>query len=109
MTKLKEYDQSIAIHAKEVDRIQDVITGLDPTTSDYTTASANLKTMCEVKQTEIRSKNEYLSGKIPPWLTGFVGTAVGIVLFGVLRYDDQHDGVFSSQALNIWDKVARKF
>lgn len=109
MKKLKEYDQSIAIHAKEVDRIQDVITGLDPTTDEYTKASTNLKTMCEVKQTEVRSKNEYLAGKIPPWLTGFVGTAVGIVLFGILRYDDQHDGVFSSQALNIWDKVARKF
>lgn len=107
--KLSEYDKAIEVHSAEVDRIQDKLTGLDPTTDEYRKAAEALKIMNEVKQTEIRSKNEDLSGRIPPWVTGIFGTVVAVLFGSAVMKVEQNGGVVSSQAISLWDKVTRKF
>lgn len=107
--KLKEYDKSIEIHAAEVDRIQDRITRLDPTTDEYRKAAEALRIMNEVKQTEIRSKNDDLSGRIPTWATGLIGTVIAVLFGSAVLKVDQNGGMISPQAINLWDKVIRKF
>lgn len=107
--KLKEYDKAIEVHSAEVDRIEDMLTGLDPTTDEYRKAAEALRIMNEVKQTEIRSKNDDLSGRIPAWATGILGTVVAVLFGTAVMKVEQNGGVVSSQAINLWDKVVRKF
>jgi hypothetical protein len=107
--KLRDYDQSIDLLDVEVTDIIEHLDGKDPSSDEYRKAAESLKLVQEAKAIEVRNKSEHLAGKVPAWATTLVGSALG-VLFGwkVLRVE-RADGVVSSQAINLWDKVIRKF
>ena len=112
--KLKDYDMSINVLDAEMASILERMEGLDPTTDEYRKAAEALKAIQESKQIEVRNKSEHLSGKIPGWAvtigTSIFGAFVATV-FGkkVLNIELDGNGVISSQAINVWDKVIRKF
>ena len=109
MGKLKEYDQAIEVHASEVDRIEDKLTSLDPTTDEYRKCAEALKLVSETKQTEIRSKNEYLNGKVPQWATALFGSAIAVAFGAAVMRFEQAGGMITQNAVNFWDKIIRKF
>lgn len=109
MGKLKEYDQAIEVHAAEVDRVEDKLTSLDPTTDEYRKCAEALKLVSETKQTEIRSKNEYLNGKVPQWATAVFGSVLALGFGAAVMRFDQAGGMISQNAVNLWDKIIRKF
>ena len=109
MGKLKEYDQAIEVHAAEVDRVEDKLTSLDPTTDEYRKCAEALKLVSETKQTEIRSKNEYLNGKVPQWATALAGSIIAVFFgVGVMKFE-QNGGMITQNAVSFWDKIVRKF
>lgn len=111
--KLKDYDLSINVLDAEMASILERMEGLDPTSDEYRKAAESLKVIQESKQIEVRNKSEHLSGKIPGW-----AVAIGTTVFGTLSAIffgrkvlniELEDGVVSSQAINVFDKVIRKF
>lgn len=107
--KLKDYDQSIEVFDAEATTIVEKLQELDPTSDEYRKAAENLKTIQEAKQIEVRNKSEHLSGKVPSWATGLLGTVIAVLFGGVVLKEERAGGVVSSQAISLWDKVVRKF
>ena len=111
--KNKDYNQSIDVLDAEATSIIERLDGLDPTTEEYKVAADNLKTLQEAKQIEVRNKSENLAGKIPAWGTALISSIVGVgtaLTFGwKVLTEERGDGVVSSQAVNVFDKVIRKF
>lgn len=107
--KLKDYDESIGVIDKTCTEVLETLDGLDPRSDEYATAAQNLKTLQEAKQIEVRNKSEHLSGKVPAWATGILGTAVAVLFGAVVMKEERNGGVVSSQAVNLFDKVVRKF
>lgn len=110
--KLKDHDATIDRMDKEVHKQLEKLEGItDP--DEYAKVAKNIETMQGSKQIEIRNKVEALCGKIPPWATGLFGTVLGTTVawaFGKqVMNEERAGGVVSSQAINLWDKVIRKF
>ncbi len=107
--KLKDYDQSIDLLDGEVTDIIEHLDGKDPSSDEYRKAAESLKLMQEAKQIEVRNKGDYLAGKVPAWATTLIGSAVGILFGWTVLREERADRIVSSQAINLWDKVVRKF
>lgn len=107
--KVKDFDLSIDVLDAEQTTIMERLAGLDPTSDEYRKAADSLKSVAETEQIKIRNRNDHVAGKIPPWAVGIFGTVVGVLFGGVVLREEREGGVVSSQAINFWDKVVRKF
>jgi hypothetical protein len=107
--KLQEYDKSIRIIDSLTADVEERLAQVDPASEEYSRLAANLKTLQESKREEIECKNSYISGKVPSWMTGLLGVGVSLLCGGVVLREEKKGGVVSSQAVNVWDKLSRKF
>lgn len=108
--KLKDYDKTIDIMDLEVAAALDKLTDYDDKSSEEALKTAQyIKTLQESKQTEVRNKNEHKEGLVPKWVTTLAGSVMGLIFGGVILREEHRGGVVSSQAINLWDRVIRKF
>lgn len=108
--KSKDFDQSINDMDATATELLERLHNTDPASEEYARIAANLKSVQESKQIEVRNKSEHLSGMIPAWATGAVGMLLSLGIFQkVFKEEKYGGGVFSGQAVNLWDKIVRKF
>lgn len=107
--KLKDYDANIEEFEERRKKVLKKLDTLDPASEEYTKAAENLKLVQESKEIEVSCKNDTWRSKIPQWGVTIFGSAVAVVFGFVVRRDEKNEGVISSQAVNIFDKVVRKF
>ena len=108
--KLKDYDKTIDLMDLEVATALEKLTDLDDKSSEEALRTAQyVKILQEAKQTETRNKAEHKEGLVPRWATTLIGSALGIFFGGVILREEHKGGVVSSQAINLWDRVIRKF
>ena len=107
--KLKEFDRSISVMDEEVTSLLDKLDKLDPTTEEYEKVARNLKLVQESKQIEVRNKSEHLAGKVPGWVVSGIGSALAVIFGAAVMVFEQKGGMIGTSAINLWDKVTRKF
>lgn len=109
MKKLEEHERSIEVLDGTETDILERLSDLDPTTEEYRKAAENLKLVAEAKRQEVENFNTTRNNLVPSWATGLIGTAVAVLFGGLVMGIEQKGGVVSSNAINFWDKVIRKF
>ena len=107
--KSADFNATIDILDGEASTLVEKLDGLDPASDEYGKVAHNLKTIQEAKQIEVRNLSEHRSGKVPGWVQGVLGTVIATAFGAVVMRVESRGGVVSSQAINLWDKVIRKF
>lgn len=105
----KEFDRTLDLFDAETTTIMGRLAELDPASDEYRKVRESLESLTESTQKEVRSKNDHLAGRVPPWATAAFGTIVGLLFGGVILREERSGGVVSSQAVNVWDKIVRRF
>ena len=109
MTKRKDFDSTIDVMDSEMADILEKLSTMDKNSEEYKLTAENLAMVAQAKQTECKSKGEWLSSLIPDWVKTFGSMAVaGVFGIAVLK-EERGGGVISTQALNVWDKFIRRF
>lgn len=109
MAKTVDYNGSLILMDEEVTSLLEKLDSLDPTSDEYEKVAKNLRLVQEAKQIEVRNKNEDLNGKVPAWLTSIIGSAIALVFGGAVMVFEQKGGMIGTSAVNLWDKITRKF
>lgn len=112
--RLRDYELDIANINEEINQIHAKLADKDTTSEQRKELREERGELLEQQQTAIRTRNEYTSGIIPNWLIGLIGTGLSAVTSWavfkkVMHVETDGEGVFSGQAVNLWDKVTRKF
>lgn len=112
--KLKDYEQEIDLIGSELADIHEELAKPDITSERRKELRAEEKETLENQQIAIRNKREYKDSLVPSWVPGLVGGAISVltslhVFRKVTKLEETGEVVYSSQAVNLWDKVVRKF
>jgi hypothetical protein len=107
--KLKAFEKNIQMFDEEVEKAQEKLTGLEPGTEEYDKVCESIKKLQENKQIEVENKVKTKNGLVPMWATTLAGFGVSLLFGGKVLKEERAGGVISSQAVNVWDKISRKF
>ena len=112
--KLKDYEREIDLIGTDLDDIHEELANPDTTSDRRKELRSELKEQLENQQLAIRNKNEHKNGLVPSWIPNLLGGAVSVitsmyVFRKVTKVEQAGEVVFSGQAVNLWDKVVRKF
>lgn len=112
--RLRDYELDIANINEEINEVHAKLTNKDTTSEQRKALREERGELLEQQQTAIRTRNEYTSGIVPGWLIGLIGTGLSAlsswyVFKKVLHLETDGEGIFSGQAVNLWDKVTKKF
>lgn len=107
--KYRQFNQNLDLIDQEVDGLFEELKDHKPTSDEYKQLRENIDGWCETQQRVVKSKSEYLAGKVPQWLVTGLGF-LGSLLIGKKLWKKEEDGVvISNQAVNIWEKLTRRF
>ena len=107
--KYRQFNVNLDLIDQEVDGLFEELANHKPTSDEYSKLREQIDGWCETQNRVVKSKAEYLSGKVPQWLvTGF--GFVGSLFIGKRLWDKENAGaVISSQAISVWEKLIRRF
>lgn len=103
--KSKDYSRNIDIFDREIDRLNDMLTGMDPTSEDYAKVCDAIKKINDTKLTEQKCYTEYKEHLIPDALPKLLSIGVTAGLCVMIYVGEKHGLVISSTASTLLNKT----
>lgn len=103
--KSKDYSKNIDIFDKELERLHDMLTDLDPTSEDYAKLNDAIKKLSESKLTEQRCYTEYKEHLVPDFVPKLVSIGVTAGLCVMIYIGEKNGMVVSSTAASLLNKM----
>ena len=110
MIKTKDWDETIKTMEAKALKVARKLDSLDESSPDYEQTAKNTKMMFESEKLAVECKNAYEDGRVPGWLSKAIGAGISLA-FGVAVLVADQKGVMAigTSAVNLWDKISRKF
>ena len=103
--KFKDYCKNVEIYDAEIDRLNEQLTYMDPTSNEYVAVVEAIKKLNEAKLLEEKSYTERKNGLVPDWVTKLLSVATTAGL-GVMIYRGELAGkVVGSTAVAMLNKL----
>ena len=103
--KAKDYNQNIEIYDKELERLNDALTTMDPTTKEYAMVADAIKKLNESKLLEHKCYSEHKEHLVPDWIPKFLSIGVTAGLGGTIVYNEVSGKVIGSAAVALLNKL----
>lgn len=111
--KCKDYDLNIKLADEEIQKVHEKLLNKDLTSEQRKELREELKDYTEVQLSAVRTKNEHKNNWVPSWLIHVISigvtTVTSMFVFKKVTKLEEDGGIVSTQGVNIWDRVVRKF
>ena len=111
--RCKDFDQNIKLVDEEIAKVHEKLLNKNLTSEHRKELREELDQYTDIQLNAVRTKNEHKNNWVPSWLINVASIAVTTVtsmfVFKKVTKLEESGGVVSSQGVNIWDKIVRKY